>query len=78
MLLDELANSEGNILENKSLIDSLNQTKQQSTQIETALEESKKLQLSLDQQRNVYRTFANIGSNLFMVIGDLIKINNMY
>jgi len=28
MLLDELANSEGNILENKSLIDSLNQTKQ--------------------------------------------------
>jgi dynein heavy chain 2 len=26
-LLDELANSEGNILENKGLIDSLNQTK---------------------------------------------------
>ncbi len=48
MLLDELANSEGNILDNKSLIDSLNQTKQQSNQIETALEESKKLQLSLD------------------------------
>ena len=48
MLLDELANSEGNILENKALIDSLNQTKQQSTQIEAALEESKKLQLSLD------------------------------
>jgi dynein heavy chain 2 len=43
MLLDELANSEGNILDNKSLIDSLNQTKQQSNQIETALEESKKL-----------------------------------
>lgn len=78
MLLDELANSEGNILENKALIDSLNQTKQQSTQIEAALDESKKLQLSLDQQRNVYKTFANIGSNLFMVIGDLIKINNMY
>jgi dynein heavy chain 2, cytosolic len=78
MLLDELASSEGNILENKALINSLNQTKQQSTQIESALEESKKLQLSLDQQRNVYKSFANIGSNLFMVIGDLIKINNMY
>ena len=48
MLLDELANSEGNILENKALIDSLNQTKTQSNQIETALDESKKLQLSLD------------------------------
>lgn len=26
----------------------------------------------------MYKTFAVIGSNLFMVIGDLIKINNMY
>jgi dynein heavy chain 2 len=65
-------------LENKSLIDSLNQTKKQSTEIEGALEESMKLQLSLDQQRNVYKNFAYIGSNLFMVVGDLIKINNMY
>jgi len=78
LLLEELANSEGNILENKALIDSLNQTKQQSMEIENALEESKKLQTSLDQQRNVYKNFAYIGSNLFMVIGDLIKINNMY
>jgi dynein heavy chain 2 len=77
-LLEELANSEGNILENKTLIDSLNQTKLQSSQIEAALTESKNLQLSLDQQRNVYRDFAFIGSNLFMVFGDLIKMNNMY
>jgi dynein heavy chain 2 len=73
-----LADSTGNILENKSLIDSLNQTKQQSTQIESALDESGKLQVSLDQQREVYRSFAFIGSNLFMVFGDLIKMNNMY
>jgi len=77
-LLDELANSEGNILENKALIDSLNQTKAQSTQIESALTESHKLQESLDQQREVYRNFAHIGSNLFMVIQDLVKLNNMY
>jgi dynein heavy chain 2 len=32
----------------------------------------------LDQQREVYRDFAHIGSNLFMVFGDLIKMNNMY
>ena len=42
-LLEELANSEGDILENKSLIDSLNQTKKQSTGIEQALTESKGL-----------------------------------
>jgi dynein heavy chain 2, cytosolic len=47
-LLTELADSTGNILENKSLIDSLNQTKEQSTQIESALDESGKLQVSLD------------------------------
>lgn len=34
--------------------------------------------MSLDKQREVYRNFAHIGSNLFMVFGDLIKMNNMY
>ena len=77
-LLTELANSSGNILENKTLIDSLNQTKIQSNQIEKSLTESRGLQVSLDEQREVYRNFAHIGSNLFMVFGDLIKMNNMY
>ena len=77
-LLTSLANSTGNILENKQLIDSLNQTKIQSNQIEKSLTESKSLQVSLDQQREVYRNFAHTGSNLFMVFGDLIKMNNMY
>lgn len=77
-LLEALAKSTGNILENKPLISSLNQTKQQSSQIEKALQESSQLQVSLDQQREVYRDFSVIGSNLFMVFGDLLKMNNMY
>lgn len=77
-MLIELASSEGNILENKQLIDNLNQTKVQSKQIEQSLTESKNLGLSLDQQRNVYSGFAKTGSDLFMVISDLIKMNNMY
>ena len=60
------------------MINSLNQTKIQSNQIQKSLEESKNLQVSLDQQREVYRNFAHVGSNLFMVFGDLIKTNNMY
>ena len=32
----------------------------------------------LDMERDVYRNFAFTGSTLFMVIGELIKINNMY
>ena len=77
-LLEALDNSTGNILENKPLIQSLNATKQQSSQIEKALSESKNLQVSLDQQREVYREFSIIGSNLFMVFGDLMKMDNMY
>lgn len=77
-LLEALANSTGNILENKPLIQSLNMTKTQSSQIEKALQESGNLQVSLDQQRDVYRNFSVIGSNLFMVFGDLLKMNNMY
>ena len=60
------------------MIDSLEQTKIQSSQIEKALNDQKVLANDLDQQRNVYRNFAYTGSNLFMVIGELIKINNMY
>lgn len=77
-LLIALAESTGDILENKTLIDSLNQTKAQSSQIEKALNESKSLQVSLDKQREVYRNFSVTGSNLFMVFGDLLKLNNMY
>ena len=50
-LLSELATAEGNILENKSLLDSLNETKAKSVTITEALTESVKLQESLDQVR---------------------------
>jgi len=53
-LLEELADSQGNILQNKTLIDSLNNTKTQSIEIEKGLQESHKLQSSLDKQREVY------------------------
>lgn len=46
--LQELANAKGNILENKELLDSLNQTKQNSVTIGQSLDESVKLQTSLD------------------------------
>jgi dynein heavy chain 2 len=77
-LLDELASSTGNILENQQLVDSLNNTKTQAGEIEKALVDSQKFQISLDTQRNIYRSFATVGANLFMVIEDLVKVNNMY
>ena len=78
VLLEELATSSGNILENNSLIESLNQTKEKSKIIEKSLKESSELQESLDEQRNVYRGLAVKGALLYMLINDLQKANNMY
>ena len=56
----ELSNSEGNILENKALLLSLDETKAKSMDITTKLAESAELQISLNQQ--VIRT------NLFSLL----------
>lgn len=77
-LLQELAMAEGNILENKVLLESLNLTKTKSLTIAEALTESQKLQTSLDRERNSYLPLATYGSDLFFVISDLCKLNNMY
>lgn len=49
IFLQTLATSQGNILENKDLIESLNQTKASSALIQESLKESYKLQIFLDQ-----------------------------
>ncbi|XP_033632471.1 cytoplasmic dynein 2 heavy chain 1-like isoform X2 [Asterias rubens] len=77
-LLETLAKSEGNILENKVLLDSLNKTKESSQTISSSLMESVHLQASLDQERSAYLPLAENGSTLFFVISDLAKLNNMY
>jgi len=51
MLLEELANSQGSILENKTLIESLNQTKLKSIKIQASLEESAQLQHDIEEKR---------------------------
>lgn len=77
-LLQELAASEGNILENKSLLESLDKTKSQSIEIEKSLTHSREIQNNLDSQRDVYRPIARAGSILFFLIDALIAVNNMY
>ena len=77
-LLQELATAEGNILENKILLDSLNQTKAKSSTITESLSESMELQSSLDKERDSYLPLSKFGSTLFFVISDLSKLNNMY
>ncbi|TPX62627.1 hypothetical protein PhCBS80983_g00247 [Powellomyces hirtus] len=77
-LLGELANSQGNILENKTLIASLNETRDKSSTIATGLEESRRLQMSLDAERDKFTPLSDFGSALYFVVSDLGKFNNMY
>ncbi|XP_064157010.1 dynein cytoplasmic 2 heavy chain 1 isoform X2 [Anguilla rostrata] len=77
-LLETLATAQGNILENKELIESLNQTKSSSALIQESLTESHRLQASLDQERDAYLPLAESASTMYFVITDLSKINNMY
>eukprot|EP01035_Chromulina_nebulosa_P017589 gene17589-23159_t len=57
-LLQSLAVSEGNLLENTTLIESLSKTKQKAGEIEEALKQSNEASVKLDQQREVYRPLA--------------------
>uniref|UniRef100_A0ABM5FWF4 Cytoplasmic dynein 2 heavy chain 1 n=2 Tax=Agamidae TaxID=81953 RepID=A0ABM5FWF4_9SAUR len=77
-LLETLATSQGNILENKDLIESLNQTKASSALIQESLVEFQRLQISLDQERDAYLPLAESASKMYFIISDLSKINNMY
>uniref|UniRef100_W5K866 Cytoplasmic dynein 2 heavy chain 1 n=1 Tax=Astyanax mexicanus TaxID=7994 RepID=W5K866_ASTMX len=77
-LLETLATAQGNILENKELIESLNQTKASSALIHDSLSESHRLQTALDQERDAYLPLAERASMMYFVITDLCRINNMY
>jgi dynein heavy chain 2 len=77
-LLQTLATSTGNILENTLLINSLDETKAKGTTVKESLEESTTLQESLDEQRNGYRPIAAQGSKMFFLTRDLRALNHMY
>ncbi|TMW62553.1 hypothetical protein Poli38472_005171 [Pythium oligandrum] len=77
-LVEALATSEGDILENTILIDSLTKTKATSAEIELALERSAKKSEELDEKRDTYRPFAHEGAKMFFLVKQLSAVNHMY
>jgi len=77
-LLEQLADASGNILENEPLIKSLEGAKAAATTITESLVESNRLQVDLDQQREVYRPLATLGSRIFILIRELSNMDHMY
>ncbi|RLN86865.1 hypothetical protein BBJ28_00018703, partial [Nothophytophthora sp. Chile5] len=77
-LVEALATSEGDILENTILVESLTKTKATSAEIEHALERSAKKAEELDEKRETYCPFAHEGAKLFFLVKQLSAVNHMY
>ncbi|CAJ0943966.1 unnamed protein product, partial [Mesorhabditis belari] len=77
-LLQELASSEGNLLENTALLDSLNKSKENARTVSESIEESERLRKELQQQREGYLPVSEFASSLFFGFSNLHIINHMY
>jgi dynein heavy chain 2 len=77
-LLKELADSTGNILENKTLIESLNNTKEKSQIVTKSLKRSSQIQQELDEKREVFKPISDLGSKMYLALEILSKLSNMY
>ena len=77
-VLKLLKESEGNILDNKPLIATLEQSKITSTAIGVRVKESEETEIKINEAREKYRSAANRGSILYFVIADLATIDPMY
>ena len=77
-LLQALASSEGNLLDNTTLLTSLNEAKDKCGNISIALSESKQLQDNIDVERNFFLPFAQKGSRMYFLLKNMSQINHMY
>jgi len=77
-LLHELSASEGNILDNSDLIETLNQTKETSTAIKAKVEQAEFTKTEISKARLGYTPVAKRGSILYFVMASLSTISSMY
>ena len=77
-ILHLLFTSKGNILDNETLIATLNDAKATSTQVAQRLVEAEKTEKEISEKREVYRDVATRGSILYFVVLELPGIDTMY
>ena len=77
-LLVQLANCEGSILENESLLASLNNSKIQALEQKKALKESEKMRKQFDDERNAYLPLAESAMKVFFAIDKLNGVEKVY
>ncbi|RKO89719.1 dynein heavy chain and region D6 of dynein motor-domain-containing protein [Blyttiomyces helicus] len=77
-ILKLLFNSEGNILDDEELIDTLNQSKVTSAAIKERVAQAETTEKEINVAREKYRPVAIRGSVLYFVIADLAEMDPMY
>lgn len=77
-ILTLLFSSEGNILDNEELIETLNESKETSAVIATRLVDSEATEEEISVAREKYRSAATRGSVLYFVVANLAIIDPMY
>merc|ERR1719262_1427938 len=73
-----LLSQDGDILESKELIDTLEYSKKTSAVINKAMEEAKVTEVEIDEARRAYRDYAFRASLLFFCVQELTAIDPMY
>jgi dynein heavy chain len=73
-----LSTSEGNVLDNEPLINTLNNSKLTSGVIKTRVAEAEKTEIEINESREEYRPVATRGSLIYFVIADLGRLDPMY
>jgi dynein heavy chain len=77
-ILRLLSESEGNILDDESLINTLSQSKVTSNEINAKAEEAAKTEVMIDETREQYRPVAFRASLLFFCVADMGNVDPMY
>lgn len=77
-ILTLLFSTEGNILDNEELIETLNESKETSSIIATRLKDSETTELEITEAREKYRSIACHGSVLYFVVANLALVDPMY
>ncbi|XP_014262519.1 dynein heavy chain 10, axonemal-like [Cimex lectularius] len=77
-LLRELATSTGNMLDNPDLVQTLDDTKSNATEVQSKLQMGSKTKADIEKLRNSYRPVAQRGAILFFILSDMSVVNPMY
>ncbi|EDO35852.1 predicted protein [Nematostella vectensis] len=77
-LLRELATSQGNMLDNVELVQTLEDTKTKAVEVSEKLKLGAKTAIDIDKLRDGYRPAAKLGAVLFFVLSEMSVVNSMY